>query len=600
MSGPLEKFGRIAAMLILGCSAGAALCPAAEWMRRATSAFLRASADSPVDWQPWTPAVLARAKRENRPVYVFIGSFLSELSRATFRQSFSNADAAAFLNANFVCVVVDQEERPDLAAETQLYLEEIKQLSGWPAHLWLTPELQPYEGASYLPPSEEWGKVSFIKTAQGAQSAWATDKAGCRRRGGEAVSRLAAAIASADGTTSAPAAASGLAAAAAKWQAIFDSAHGGFGDPPRSPEPELLRFLLRQSPADRAAALATLRAIAGSALRDPLDGGFFRNCSDASWRIPTMQKTLTDQARLALAFLDADRISGIDGYREAAQGALDCVLSRFALPGGTFAAAQDATREDLAGSNVWTEADIASALGKDAEAYERAHGVEKDGNISADDDPSGTFKGRNILRSEWLGDDRDAADSARLLALRNRRPAPLFDGRATAGAHGLLLEALARAGSQLASPRYLDAAARIFVSIKRDFRPSDGTDLLHLKDSPVPASPSDYAALALGCREFARAAHRPDADALANRLLVRSGDLYFDPASGRYLASMALPEPGIFARAPARGDPLRAEALALLAGAPPGEARPIANALWAGISESGSPASGDVLLSLVQ
>lgn len=180
-------------MLVLGCFAGATLCPAAEWMRQAPSAFLRASADTPVDWQPWTPEVLARAKRENRPVYVFIGSFLNELSRATFKQSFSNAEAAAFLNANFICIVVDQEERPDLAAEAQLYLEEVKQLSGWPAHLWLTPELQPYEGASYLPPSEEWGKVSFLKTAQGAQSAWATDKAGCRRRGGEAVSSLAAA-----------------------------------------------------------------------------------------------------------------------------------------------------------------------------------------------------------------------------------------------------------------------------------------------------------------------------------------------------------------------------------------------------------------------
>ena len=153
---------------------------------------------------PWGDAALAKAKSEGKPVFLFIGSASSELSRAMAKQTFANADTAAMLNQTFICVLVDREEHPELVSLYQTYLSEIKQLTGQPFNLWLTPELIPYEGAAYLPPTEEWGKSSFLKIAQQAKSAWDSDPAGCRTRAKEAVAQLAASVKSAAPAVASP------------------------------------------------------------------------------------------------------------------------------------------------------------------------------------------------------------------------------------------------------------------------------------------------------------------------------------------------------------------------------------------------------------
>ena len=597
---PSFIFRRFPVLLILfAVVTGVGSASGAERLKPEASAFLRASADSPVDWQLWDAAVLRRAQEEGRPVYVFVGSFLSELSRATCRQTFANADTAAFLNKSFLCVIVDRDAQPEVAALVQHYLRNVKQVTTWPAHLWLTPGLQPYEGAGYLPPTEEWGKSSFLKVAQQAQTAWATDPAGCRARAAEAVASLA--------TPVQPLSAGGvpeeklkrqLSAAADAWRAQFDAAHGGFSEPPKYPEPELLRFLLRRSPADRAAALATLRVLASSALRDPLDGGFFRYATDAAWRLPSQQKILSDQARLALAFLDAAQGDDAKAFTAAARGALDYALTRLGRADGTFAAAEDATADEYAGYYVWTEAEIDATLGKDAAAFKSAHGVQPAGNVSADDDLSGHLKGKNILRSAGSADAGLTASAARLLAVRQHRPAPLRDDRGTAGAHGLLLAALSRTGAQPGGSRHLDAAARAFEAVKKQFVLSPEGDLRRFAGSNTPAAPADYAALALGCREYARAARRPEADALATKLLARAGQLFFDAKRGRYYATPAALPGGFFMRPPAGGDAPAAESLAILAGAPTEQTQAMAAAWSASWEEAGAPAPGDALLAL--
>jgi uncharacterized protein YyaL (SSP411 family) len=574
--------------------AAAVLLPAAA--PAPTSPLPRDPAGSPVHWLAWDAALPARAKQENKPVYVFLGSSLSELSRATCRQTFTNADTAAFLNANFLCVFVDKDEQPELAAAAQYYLRNVKQMEGWPAHLWLTPELQPFEGANYLPPTEEWGKASFMKIAQQAQSAWAGDAAGVRSHAADTVARLAAAV---PAVKAGPVTPEKLSAAATAWRARYDAAHGGFADTPKNPEPELLRFLLKQSPADRDAALATLRAIAGSALRDPLDGGFFRYASDAAWHLPYQQKTLADQARLAFAFLDGAKTSAPDApaFAAAARGALDYALKRLAHPDGTFAGAEDATDDEHAGYYAWTEAEIDAALGTEAAAFKQAHGIVTAGNISADDDPSGRFQGKNLLRSALPADAKDAAAAARLLAARDKRPAIVRDERATSGAHGLLLAALARAGAQLNEPRYFDAAARLLAAVKKAYLAKDG-GLRRLAGASAAGTPADYTAFALGCREYARAAHKPDADALATQLLARAGRLYFDATSGHYFAAPTELPAGVFVRPPAPGEPPRAEVLAILADAPSEQTRALTAALGSQLDDADAPPAGDILLSL--
>lgn len=568
-------------------------------LTKSASIFVRAQADSKIQWQTWNEATLRRAKAEDRPVYVFIGNFLSELSRATARQTFTNAEVVELLNKNFICVLVDREEQPDVAACAQHYLRTVKQLDGWPAHLWLTPELQPFEGGNYLPPSEEWGKASFMKIARQALDAWNADPAACRARGAEAVSSLGHPF---PAVTPAPdKIPEKLSAGAAAWMETVDATHGGFGDTSKSPEPELLRFLLRQSPADREVALTTLRAVVAGAIHDPVDGGFFERSTDLAWRMPYFQKTLLLQARLALALLDTAQLSGDQAFATAARSVLDYTLTGLALADGGFAAAQDGTGETSAGYFAWTEAEIDAALGAGSAAFKSAYGVVTAGNVSAEDDASGNYTGKNLLyRALPLGDA--AAESAlsaslvKLRKVRDQRPALSVDDRGTSGAHGLLLAALSRAGTQLAEPRYLEAAARTLATIKKEFLADTG-DVRRLRGSPAPGAPADYAALALGCREYGRAAKQADADALATQLLARAGQLFFEASSGRYYSAPAEMPLGIFTRAPAAVDALSAEALALQAVVPTETGKAMAAGLVAPM-EYVPAAPGDVLLAL--
>jgi hypothetical protein len=574
---------------------------AAPELATAPSAFIRAQAQSPVRWETWSAKTLGRAQAENKPVYVFIGSFLSELSRATCAQSFTNAETATYLNQHFICVIVDREEQPEVAACARLYLQTAKQKDGWPIHLWMTPELQPYDGAGYLPPSEEWGGSSFIMQARQAGTAWTSNPKACRGHASEAASMMAPQAPEALSDTTPAALNEKLKQAAAVWTATYDATHGGFGTAAKLPEPELLRFLLREAPADRDAALATLRAIANGAVHDPIDGGFFRHAVDAAWHIPYMQKTLADQARLACAFLDAAKATGDAALAGAARGALDYALQRLGSPDGSFAASEDATAGESSSYYVWTEAEIDSLLGPDAAVFKAAYSVASAGNVSADDDPAGAFHGKNFLfRSAPPGDAAAEAKLSaaleRLRAARDKRPQPARDDHASASAHGLMLAALARAGGQLNDARYLAAAARTFECVSKEFVVSADADVRRLRGSAASGGPVDYAALALGCREFAKVAHRADAETLANRLLARAGVVFFDPARGTYFASAATLPVGVFVRAPANDDPPAAESIALMAGPSADQSAALTKALVAGLNGDASP--GDVLLAL--
>jgi hypothetical protein len=591
--------GSLAALLASTLAASAFAGVASDQLRGEPSAFLRANAGSPVDWMPWGAAALARAKGEHRPVFLFIGSFTSELARAMRRQTFANTDTAQWLNQRFVCVIVDRDEHPDLACLYQAYVGDVKQLSGWPLNVWLTPDLQPFEGAAYLSPSEDWGRPGFLKQAKLAWDSWAADPGGCRKRAAEAVAQLAQAA------RSAPPAAwtmerskSRLSAAADAWRDSFDSAQGGFGDPPKAPEPELVRFLLRRSAEDREAALKTLRALSTSAVRDPLDGGFFRYATDGAWHLPYAQKVVSDQARIALAFLDAAQGADARTFEACARGALDFALRRLERSDGTFAAAQDATADEFSGYYAWTEAEIDRALGPASPAFKRAHGVEHGGNVAPADDPSGVYASKNLLRSGADSNPRLAESAAKLLALRDRRPAPPREDRATAGAQGLMLGALARAGAQLGDSRYLSAAKRTLGAVKKNFLRSPDGGLRRMAGSAEPAAADDYAALALGCREYARAAGDKGANALAERLLARLDREYYDPSGRRYFGAPAAPNPWMFVRPYATGDPPSAEALVILAGASRARTRDVAAGLLDSLDEANAQAPGDQLLAL--
>jgi len=312
------------------------------------SPFLQAQAASGVHWHPWNDATLAAAQAAGKSIYVFIGSPLSELTRATINQTFTSPKTVEWLNQNFFCIFVDADERRDLAAYGQHYIRSIKQLQGSPVHLWLTPDLQIYDGANYLPPSEEWGKPGFLKAARSALDTWTGDPARARRLAAEALEMMRVPPLAADAPVDATAK---LDAAAKAWIAAIDPVNGGFGTAPKQPEPEVIRFLLtRGDAASRDAALNAARALVKGAARDPVDGGFYRRCIDEAWKEPYYQKTLVDQARIALALFDAADAGKDESLRKAAIDALDFSLKELRNPNGNggFVAALDGTLQENA------------------------------------------------------------------------------------------------------------------------------------------------------------------------------------------------------------------------------------------------------------
>lgn len=593
--------------------AAAPVCPAAAALSSEASAYLRAQADSAVQWLPWGEAAFARAKQEQKPIFLSIGTATSELSRAMHRQSFANAETAAFLNEDFVCILVDAKERPDLAALYQTYIRTVKQLSGLPLNIWLTPELKPFEGANYLPPTEEWGKEGFLTVARRAASAWKADAAAQRAKAAEAIATVAAAQSvPAPAPVDAAAATALLAAARDTWIARLDAAHGGFGEPPKYLEPELHRFLLRD-PASREAAVASLRHVVRSALRDPLDGGFFRYAQDPELRQPYFQKTLVDQARIALALLDAAPLGGGPEFASAAAGALRYALDRLNDPRDGFLAAEDATPEGAAPVYFWTLAELREVLGDAAAPFAAACSATAEGNIPADAFAGLDTAGKNLLvRTTPPGDAATekafASAAAQLLAKRQSRPQPPCDDAATAGAHGLMLAVLARAGVELPDARLAAAAKAEFIFIRDRLIAADGA-LRRLAGRPAAAAPDDYALVASGLLTFAQVAKEPAADKLAAALTTQANRRYFDLPSGRYWSSDDKADPSLWARVhvpePAAGEPPAAEPAMLLAlrsspaaDAPAADLAALSGAIAAEVKDATDAPRGDLLFSL--
>ncbi len=581
-----------AALLLVWLSSSTSLTAANERLQNAASAFLRQQANSPVDWMPWGEEAFARAAKEGRPLYVAVGGTSSELSAAMNRQTFSNREIAAFLNETFVCVLVDRDEYPALAAQGQAYVRAVKQLSGWPLNLWLTPELLPFDGATYLPPSEEWGKEGFLNAAQRVAAAWKQDPARAREAAREAIALIrefemparTERFRGGEVRTS-------LQGSAAAWRDQSDSERGGFGETPRHPEPEMLRFMLRADTETANAAAANLRATLRSALRDPVDGGFFRYTSDPAARLPYFQKRLSDQARMTLALLDAAEITGDTTFADAARATLDYVLTQLARPDGGFHAGQDATDTGARAYYVWTYRDLTQAIGREASAIAEAYGAKPDGNVSREDDPSAALLGQNILAG--APNPAHAAALAKLRAVRGRRPAPAVDPTVVANEQGLILLALARAGRELKEPRFTEAAQATASFIKTTFGdPKSG--LRRLAGSIAPAGPEDYAAIALGLRALS-------GDESEAEPWLREADARFlDSNDGiLYTTTAELPR-GLWLRLPTPastpGDSIAPAPLRLIAGDPFPEQ--LAALIATQHRDASLPASGDVLLAL--
>ncbi len=422
-----------------------------------TSPYLLQHANNPVDWFPWGPDALARAKLLDRPIFLSIGYAACHWCHVMERESFENEETAAYLNDRFISIKVDREERPDL---DQVYMGAVQAMTGsggWPMSVFLTPEGRPFYGGTYFPDAPRHGMPSFRQVLEGVDRAFSEQRAEVEQAGTRLVGALVEGARLAPGST-APSAAL-LDAAVGQIETQFDAANGGWGSAPKFPQAMTIEFLLRRSSVTgdaRALAMArrSLDRMADGGIRDQLGGGFHRYSTDAVWLAPHFEQMLYDNGQLARAYLHAWRATGDPRYRDVATGVLDYLVREMRVEGGAFASSQDADTEGVEGSTfVWSGDEIAAATGEDGPLFAAAYDVTELGN----------WEGHTILRRVRTAAElaprfelsiadveaRLAAARSKLLAIRQGRPQPARDDKVLAAWNGLALGALGDAARYL-------------------------------------------------------------------------------------------------------------------------------------------------------
>jgi uncharacterized protein YyaL (SSP411 family) len=449
-----------------------------------TSPYLRQHAHNPVDWYPWGPEALQRAKELDRPIFLSIGYSACHWCHVMEHESFEDPDIAWLLNEHFVSIKVDREERPDL---DQIYMTAVQMLTGrggWPMSMFLTPDLKPFYGGTYYPPDDRYnGLPSFRRVLQGLLEAWRDRRQEVERSAGQITSHLRDVVRLEPGE--------GELGPELLRQAVtnlarhFDPTYGGFGSAPKFPHPMDLRLLLRawkrQGDANAMHMVRlTLDRMAMGGMYDHLGGGFHRYSTDARWLVPHFEKMLYDNALLTAAYLDGYQATGSPFYRTVVEETLAYVLREMTSPEGPFYSTQDADSEGEEGKfYVWSAAGVEAVLGKEmAEKFAYVYDVTPDGN----------WEGHNILHRAKT-DEQDArllnvpeADLRRLLdegkrrlfEVRSRRVWPGRDEKVLTSWNGLMIAAFAQAAQVLDRPDYAATAARAADFILSRMRAPDG------------------------------------------------------------------------------------------------------------------------------
>jgi uncharacterized protein len=552
-------------------------------LAREQSPYLLQHAGNPVDWYPWGDDAFARARAEDKPIFLSIGYSTCHWCHVMEHESFESAQIAEVLNREFIAIKVDREERPDVDRVYMAFVQATTGSGGWPMSVWLTPDLQPFYGGTYYPPQSQWGRPGFREVLAEIARAWREERRQLVESAGQIVERLHD-LARPDrqphgeslpGTEA-------LAATVRQFKNSFDRRRGGFGDAPKFPRPSELLFLLREHARagdDEALqmVLATLRAMALGGMRDHIAGGFHRYSVDGEWRVPHFEKMLYDQAQLVIAYLEAAQAAEDPFFAQIAEDTLQYVRRHMTDAGGGFFSAEDAdsvppehagtanARKMEGAFYVWPLAEVRALLGDNSGVFELRYGLLPDGN--APFDPQQEFTGKNLLYTA-----RSIADVAQatgrspedvaaaltrsrltLFEARERRPRPHLDDKVLAGWNGLMIGAFARAARTLASgewlgehgtdrpaQRHLESAQRAAQFIERSMWDAARQRLLRRYrrgDAAIDAYAEDYAFLVSGLLELFQA----DGDARwlqwARTLQHVMDELFWDATGGGWFST---------------------------------------------------------------
>ncbi len=468
-------------------------------LARETSPYLQQHAHNPVDWYPWGPEALERAKREDKPILLSIGYSACHWCHVMERESFENDATAKVMNEWFVSVKVDREERPDLDQVYQLVVQLMGRSGGWPLTVFLTPDQRPFFAGTYFPPVDRYGMPGFPKVLQAVWEAYRARPEEVNAQADE-ITEAIRRVATGDVASGGAIAQDSLARASHKLAARFDDEHGGFGQRPKFPNTMCLDVLLRDG--DVARVRKALDAMRAGGIWDHLGGGFHRYSTDDRWLVPHFEKMLYDNAQLLRIYVDAWRATGEALYEQTARAIAAYVAREMTSPDGAFYATQDADSEGEEGKFfVWTPAEVDEACAGDDEAAvvaKAAFDVTDEGNFEE--------SGATVLSTPEpidavaarLSMTRQAAMAALergralLFAAREKRVKPFRDEKVLASWNGLMAGALATAGAALGEPSLVDAAARALEFVERVLVVPEGPEgarrarvLRHSKDGVV-------------------------------------------------------------------------------------------------------------------
>jgi uncharacterized protein len=459
----------------------------------ARSAYLNSAAHQPVDWYPWSDAAFERARAEDKPILLDIGAVWCHWCHVIDRESYDDPETASIINADFVPVKVDRDERPDVDVRYQNAVSAITGQGGWPLTAFLTPDGHVFFGGTYFPPDSAHGRPGFKQVLRSVAEFYRTrrDQAhGYARELYQALHRLGDVRDSGEVLTPAL-----VAAAVSDITGQFDPTHGGFGGAPKFPHSSALELLLRRH--DRAGdaellpvVVRTLEKMARGGVYDQLGGGFHRYSVDAAWIVPHFEKMLYDNAGLLANYAGAYRAAGLPLFRDAAAGIVAYIRGTLMdTADGGFYTSQDAdiSLDDDGDYYTWTREEAAAVLPADelAAAALRYH-LDGPGEmhhdprrhvlyIDKDPDVIGAVLGRPVDDVRALL----ARAQDRLLAARAKRTAPFVDRTIYAGWNGMMISAFFAAARL---PGLADAAGdalRALERVVRDaYEPASGRDVL--------------------------------------------------------------------------------------------------------------------------
>ena len=454
-----------------------------------TSPYLLQHAANPVDWYPWGPAAFERARREDKPILLSVGYSACHWCHVMAHESFEDEAIAGLMNALFVNVKVDREERPDVDHIYMMATQALTGRGGWPMTVFLTPDGKPFYAGTYFPPADRHQMPGFPRVLQSIAEAYRGRK--------EELAKAGAALVEEIGRLTRPAPAEGviaeatLDAALADFEARYDRQFGGFGGAPKFPPAMALELLLRlqarrgSEAGAKALEMAThtLEMMARGGLYDQLGGGFHRYSVDEEWLVPHFEKMLYDNALLARVYVLAFQATRNVLFEVVATETLEYVRREMTAPGGAFYAAQDADSEGEEGKYfAWTRAEIGQLLGEaDARLFCAAFAVTDTGN----------FEGKSVLwlprplplvaRELGVAVESVGTAVARgrrvLFEARERRVKPGRDEKAIASWNGLMLRAFATAAGVLGRDDFLEVARRNAAFLLTEMRA--GGRLLH-------------------------------------------------------------------------------------------------------------------------